>query len=92
MEVHGSEAVLRLSEERDPHVLARFVRLRVIDPEDTCWRHKIGAATRWLRETGITELRVPHVYVTPGDWDGVGGYPLGQWVTDQRRYYSAGAL
>ncbi|MGX4695546.1 helicase associated domain-containing protein [Streptomyces sp. JNUCC 63] len=85
--------VLRFLEERDPAALARFVRLRVIDPEGAYWRRGIEAATRWLRETGSTELRVPYTYVTPEDWPaGIGGHPLGVWVTDQRRYYAAGTL
>ncbi|MGW1848276.1 helicase associated domain-containing protein [Streptomyces sp. NPDC001966] len=29
---------------------------------------------------------------TPEDWGGVGGYPLGQWIADQRRTYTAGTL
>lgn len=84
--------VLRFSGERDPAVLAQFVQLRVIDPEGAYWRRGIEAATRWLRETGAKELRVPFTYVTPEDWSGVGGHPLGVWVADQRRYYAAGTL
>ncbi|MFD0344557.1 helicase associated domain-containing protein [Streptomyces sp. NPDC127117] len=84
--------VLRFSEERDPAVLARFVRLRVIDPEGAYWRRGIEAAGRWLRETGNPVLRVPYTVVTPEGWGGVGGYPLGQWIADQRRAYTAGTL
>ncbi|MFB6878540.1 helicase associated domain-containing protein [Streptomyces sp. NPDC056323] len=85
-------AVLRFSEARDPAVLARFVRLRVIDPEGAYWRRGVEAAGRWLRETGHSVLRVPYTVVTPEDWGGVGGYPLGQWIADQRRTYVAGTL
>ncbi|MBV1940882.1 Helicase associated domain protein [Streptomyces sp. BV286] len=84
--------VLRFSEERDPAALTRFVQLRVIDPEGAYWRRGIEAATRWLRETGSTELRVPFTYVTPEEWGSVGSHPLGVWVADQRRYYTAGTL
>ncbi|MEU9663543.1 DEAD/DEAH box helicase [Streptomyces chartreusis] len=84
--------VLRFSEERDPAVLTQFVRLRVIDPEGAYWRRGIEAATRWLRETGASELRVPYTYVTPEDWPGVGSHPLGVFVADQRKYYAAGTL
>ncbi|MGY5052396.1 Helicase associated domain protein [Streptomyces sp. 900105755] len=84
--------VLRFSEERDPAALTQFVRLRVIDPEAAYWRRGIEAATRWLRETGNSELRVPYTYVTPEDWGAVGSHPLGVWVADQRRYYAAGTL
>ncbi|MFF1336225.1 Helicase associated domain protein [Streptomyces sp. NPDC058298] len=88
----AAAGVLRFSEERDPAVLTQFVRLRVIDPERAYWLRGIEAATRWLRETGNSELRVPYTYVTPDDWPGIGGHPLGVWVADQRRYYAAGTL
>ncbi|MFB7248379.1 Helicase associated domain protein [Streptomyces populi] len=85
--------VLRFTEERDPAALTQFVQLRVIDPEGAYWRRGIEAATRWLRETGSTELRVPFTYVTPEDWSAsLGSHPLGAWIADQRRYYAAGAL
>ncbi|MER6186408.1 helicase associated domain-containing protein [Streptomyces sp. NPDC001652] len=81
--------MLRFTKERDPAVLTHFVRLRVIDPERAYWLRGIEAATRWLRETGNGELRVPYTYVTPDDWPGIGGHPLGAWVADQRRDYAA---
>ncbi|WP_424894260.1 Helicase associated domain protein [Streptomyces sp. SAI-124] len=84
--------VLRFSEERDPAALTQFVRLRVIDPEGAYWRRGIEAATRWLRETGESELRVPFTYVTPEDWGALGGHPLGVFIADQRRYYREGTL
>ncbi|KUM82352.1 DEAD/DEAH box helicase [Streptomyces pseudovenezuelae] len=88
----AAAGVLRFSEERDPAALAQFVRLRVIDPEGAYWRRGIEAATRWLRETGNTELRVPYTYETPEDWGALGGHPLGVWLADQRRYYAVGTL
>ncbi len=88
----AAAGVLRFSEERDPAALTAFVRLRVIDPEAAYWRRGIEAATRWRRETGNSELRVPYTYVTPEDWPAIGGHPLGMWVADQRRYYAAGTL
>ncbi|MFG2030522.1 Helicase associated domain protein [Streptomyces sp. NPDC048825] len=91
--VSGAAAgVLRFSEERDPAALTQFVRLRIIDPEGAYWRRGIEAATRWRRETGNNELRVPYTYVTPETWPGVAGHPLGVWIADQRRYYAAGTL
>ncbi|WP_331728800.1 Helicase associated domain protein (plasmid) [Streptomyces sp. NBC_00028] len=88
----AAAGVLRFTEERDPAALTQFVRLRVIDPEGAYWRRGIEAASRWLRETGNTELRVPYTFVCPEDWDGVAQHPLGVWVSDQRRYYAAGTL
>ncbi|MFJ5779515.1 Helicase associated domain protein [Streptomyces sp. NPDC093094] len=88
----GAAGLLRFSEERDPVVIAQFVRLRVIDPENTYWRRGIQAATRWLRETGSEQLRVPYGYKTPHGWAGVAGFPLGVWLADLRRYYNAETL
>ncbi|MPY36756.1 DEAD/DEAH box helicase [Streptomyces adustus] len=88
----AAAGVLRFSEERDPSALAQFVQLRVIDPEKAYWRRGIEVATRWLRETGSTELRVPYTFVSPEDWGAAGGHPLGVWIADQRRYYAAGTL
>lgn len=88
----AAAGVLRFSEERDPASLTQFVRLRVIDPEAAYWRRGIEAATRWRREMGAGDLRVPYTYVTPDDWPAIGGHPLGVWVADQRRYYAAGVL
>jgi superfamily II DNA or RNA helicase len=88
----AAAGVLRFTEERDPAVLTQFVGLRVIDPERAYWLRGIEAATRWLRETGNSELRVPYTFVCPEDWDSSAGHPLGVWVADQRRYYAAGTL
>lgn len=91
--VSGAAAgVLRFSEERDPFALTQFIRLRVIDPEGAYWRRGIEAATRWLRETDSSELRVPYTFAAPTEWGAVGGYPLGRWIADLRRYYTAGTL
>ncbi|MER5616856.1 helicase associated domain-containing protein [Streptomyces sp. NPDC002215] len=93
MRVSGAAAgVLRFSEERDAAVLAQFVRLQVIDPAVAYWRHGIEAAGRWLRETGNTVLRMPYTVVTPEDWGGVGGCPLGQWTADQHRAHATRTL
>lgn len=88
----AAAGVLRFLEDRDPAAVAQFVRLRVIDPEGEYWRRGIEAAQRWRRETGESQLRVPYTYVTPEDWPGVGGHPLGVWIADQRRYRAAGTL
>ncbi|MGW2184011.1 helicase associated domain-containing protein [Streptomyces sp. NPDC001732] len=91
-QVSAAAGVLRFSEERDPAVLASFVRLRVIDPEGAYWRRGIEAAARWLRETGNDRLRVPYAYGTPSEWAGAGGYPLGRWLASQRTAYADGSL
>ncbi|MGW2034002.1 Helicase associated domain protein, partial [Streptomyces sp. NPDC001811] len=59
----AAAGLLRFSSPRDPALVAQFVRLRVIDPENTYWRRGIAAATRWRRENGGGQLRVPYDYV-----------------------------
>ncbi|MFF3788205.1 hypothetical protein ACFYY7_44380, partial [Streptomyces sp. NPDC001933] len=55
--VRGAAAgVLRFSEERDPAVLAQFVRLRVIDPEGAYWRRGIEAAGEKAQGTPVKDL------------------------------------
>lgn len=88
----AAAGLVRFGEARDPAVLASFVRLRVINPEKAYWRRGIGAATRWLRETGNTSLRVPYAYVTPDSWGELGHFPLGQWLANQRCAYADGSL
>ncbi|MGW4597728.1 Helicase associated domain protein, partial [Streptomyces sp. NPDC004457] len=59
----AAAGLLRFSSPRDPALVAQFVRLRVIDPENTYWRRGIAAATRWRSENGGGQLRVPYDYV-----------------------------
>ncbi|MEW2290993.1 Helicase associated domain protein [Streptomyces sp. NPDC047841] len=90
----AAAGLLRFSSPRDPALVAQFVSLRVIDPEKAYWRRGIAAATRWRRENGGGQLRVPYDYVMPEDESAgaAAGFPLGRWVADQRRYYNAGTL
>lgn len=82
-EVEG-RLLLRFSSLRDPRELARFVAMRVIEPERDDWRCGYAAALRYQQEHG--DLRVPYHF---RDMD---GYPLGWWISDQRRLYADGAL
>ncbi|WP_449341595.1 Helicase associated domain protein [Streptomyces canarius] len=90
----AAAGLLRFSSPRDAAMVAQFVRLRVIDPEKAYWRRGIAAATRWRRENGGGQLRLPYDYVMPEDESAgaAAGFPLGRWVADQRRYYNAGTL
>ncbi|MEU9567062.1 Helicase associated domain protein [Streptomyces sp. NPDC048161] len=83
--------LLKFSAPRDPALLARFVKLRVIEPENTFWRRGIQACARYLKETGAQQLRVPYDYVTPDSWVPA-GFPLGTWLADQRKFHKAGSL
>ncbi|MGW9054970.1 Helicase associated domain protein, partial [[Kitasatospora] papulosa] len=83
--------LLKFSTPRDPALLAQFVKLRVIEPENTFWRRGIQACVRYVKETGAQQLRVPYDYITPDDWVPA-GFPLGTWLADQRKNHKAGRL
>lgn len=83
--------LLRFSTPRDPALLARFVKLRVLEPENAFWRRGIEACVRYVKETGAAQLRVPYGFVTPPEWSPA-GFPLGTWLADQRRFSKAGRL
>ncbi|MFF3565748.1 Helicase associated domain protein [Streptomyces sp. NPDC002574] len=84
-----AQGLLSFSRQRDPAILARFMSLRVLRPENTYWRAGIQAATRYVKENG--DLKVPYVFVTPEDWDPA-GFPLGTWIADQRRFFNSGGM
>ncbi|MEV1025639.1 helicase associated domain-containing protein [Streptomyces sp. NPDC050264] len=46
---------------------------------------------QYLKETDSQVLQVPQRYVTPDDW-APARFPLGFWITDQRKYYNAELL
>ncbi|MFI1386687.1 Helicase associated domain protein [Embleya sp. NPDC020886] len=77
---------LRFSSPRDPAVVADFVRLRVIDPDERDWIRGYLAARRFLRAHG--HLRIPLDARDEHDHD----YAVGQWAAVQRREYAAGRL
>ncbi|WP_329583334.1 DEAD/DEAH box helicase [Streptomyces sp. NBC_01361] len=83
--------LLKFSTPRDPALIAQFIQLRIIDPENAYWRRGIQAAIQYLKETGAQVLRVPQRYVTPDDWSPA-RFPLGVWLADQRKYYNAELL
>ncbi|MEV4504704.1 helicase associated domain-containing protein [Streptomyces klenkii] len=83
--------LLKFSTPRDPALLARFVKLRVIEPENAFWRRGVEACVRYVKETRAVRLRVPYDFVTPPEWVPA-GFPLGTWLADQRRFNKAGRL
>ncbi|GAA2347718.1 Helicase associated domain protein [Streptomyces kunmingensis] len=83
--------LLKFSSPRDPVELARFLRLRVLEPEGAYWLRGIEAAARYAKELGDGQLYAPYAFVTPEDWSPA-GFPLGVWLTHQRRSYKAGRL
>jgi superfamily II DNA or RNA helicase len=84
-----AQSLLSFSTPRDPAMLARFMKLRILRPENTYWRQGIQAATRYVKDNG--DLKVPYAFTTPQDWDPA-GFPLGTWIADQRRFHNAGEM
>ncbi|MET9499447.1 hypothetical protein [Streptomyces sp. NPDC006552] len=64
----GARGLLKFSSPRDPVEPARFVRLRVLEPEGAYWRRGIEAAARYVKEHGDGPLAAPYGFVTPEDW------------------------
>ncbi|MFJ6862454.1 DEAD/DEAH box helicase [Streptomyces werraensis] len=94
--------LLKFSTPRDPAQLAAFINLRVINPEHAHWRRGIEAAVIYQRLHG--DLKVPFTYRVPGgndqdqvvegeEWPAtLAGFPLGQWIADNRRFHARGRL
>ncbi|MFF8873397.1 DEAD/DEAH box helicase [Streptomyces massasporeus] len=95
-----ARSLLKFSTPRDPAQLAAFINMRVLNPEHAHWRRGIEAAVIYAREYG--NLRVPFTYRVPGrdvqtveaeGWPAsLAGFPLGQWIADNRRFYTRGAM
>jgi superfamily II DNA or RNA helicase len=84
-----AQSLLQFSTPRDPAILAQFMNLRILRPENTYWRHGIQAATRYAKENG--DLKVPYSFTAPEDWE-PSGFPLGTWIADQRRFFNTGQM
>ncbi|MCX4740865.1 DEAD/DEAH box helicase [Streptomyces antibioticus] len=78
-----SRLLLRFAAPRDPVTVANWISFNVIDTERQDW------ARGWAKLKTFTEreghARVPYAHRE-------GATPLGQWVAEQRRAYSAGQL
>lgn len=95
-----ARALLKFSTPRDPAQLAAFINLRVLNPEHEHWRRGVEAAVIYAREHG--DLKVPFTYRVPSSGDqeaeaegwpaSLGGFPLGQWIADARRFYARGDI
>jgi hypothetical protein len=84
-----AQSLLTFSTPRDPAILAQFMKLRILQPENTYWRQGIQAASRYAKEKG--DLKVPYAFTTPENWQPA-GFRLGTWIADQRRFFKAGQM
>ncbi|MBB0229861.1 DEAD/DEAH box helicase [Streptomyces calidiresistens] len=78
-----SRLLLRFAAPRDPLMVANWVSFNVIDTERQDW------ARGWAALKKFTE-REHHARVPYGHREGA--TPLGQWVAEQRRAYTAGQM
>lgn len=82
--------LLRFGVHRDPALVARMVAYNLIEPEHANWRAGHRAAVAYREREG--DLAVPYQHVEGGDERGEGGFPLGRWLSDQRRAMRAGTM
>ncbi|WP_330451245.1 Helicase associated domain protein [Streptomyces sp. NBC_00890] len=75
--------LLRFAAPRDPVMIAKWVRFNVISTERQDWQRGYDAARRYFEREG--DLEVPYEHTE-------GAYPLGRWLSDQRRSYRAGTM
>jgi len=80
--------ILRFSTLRDPAEIAEFVELRIVDPQEENWLRGLKAAKRYQRARLELRVQIDEVDI---DHHGV-KFPLGQWISEQRREYAAGRL
>ncbi|WSR21176.1 Helicase associated domain protein (plasmid) [Streptomyces sp. NBC_01207] len=80
-----SRLLLRFATPRDPALIAKWITYQVINTERQDWRRGAEAAYRYRQREG--HLDVPYEHV---EADGL--FPLGRWLSDQRRTFRAGAM
>ncbi|MFF8265181.1 Helicase associated domain protein [Streptomyces virginiae] len=80
-----SRLLLRFSAPRDPALIAKWISYQVINTERQDWRRGAEAALRYRQREG--HLDVPYEHV-----ETAGTFPLGRWLSDQRRAYRAGTM
>ncbi|MFD5423162.1 Helicase associated domain protein [Streptomyces sp. NPDC127069] len=72
--------LLRFAAPRDPALIAKWISYQVFDTERQDWRRGYEAAYRYREREGHLEVPYDHTE---------GAYPLGRWLSDQRRAYRA---
>ncbi|MFD9412658.1 Helicase associated domain protein [Streptomyces sp. NPDC059989] len=75
--------LLRFAAPRDPVHIAKWISYTVINTERQDWRRGAEAAYRYRQRE--EHLDVPYEHTE-------GAYPLGRWLSDQRRAYRAGQM
>lgn len=75
--------LLRFAAPRDPALIAKWISYQVFNTERQDWRRGVEAAFRYREREG--DLQVPNEHAE-------GPYPLGRWLSDQRRTFRAGQM
>ncbi|MFD7917576.1 Helicase associated domain protein [Streptomyces sp. NPDC059752] len=80
-----SRLLLRFATPRDPALIAKWITYQVINTERQDWRRGAEAALRYRQREGDLEVSYEHVETE-------GAFPLGRWLSDQRRTFRAGTM
>ncbi|MEV7594089.1 Helicase associated domain protein [Streptomyces sp. NPDC089922] len=75
--------LLRFAAPRDPALIAKWISYQVFNTERQDWRRGLETAYRYRQREG--DLQVPYEHAE-------GPYPLGRWLSDQRRAFRAGQM
>ncbi|MFF4433834.1 Helicase associated domain protein [Streptomyces sp. NPDC001513] len=80
-----SRLLLRFAAPRDPALIAKWISYQVINTERQDWRRGAEAAYRYRQREGHFDVPYEHV-------EEAGKFPLGRWLSDQRRTFRAGSM
>lgn len=80
-----SRLLLRFAMPRDPALIAKWITYQVINTERQDWRRGAEAAYRYRQREGHLDVPYEHAETE-------GAFPLGRWLSDQRRAYRAGTM
>ncbi|MFI1949467.1 helicase associated domain-containing protein [Streptomyces virginiae] len=80
-----SRLLLRFATPRDPALIAKWITYQVINTEHQDWRRGAEAALRYRQRGEHLDVPYEHVEVE-------GAFPLGRWLSDQRRTFRAGIM
>ncbi|MEV7238728.1 Helicase associated domain protein [Streptomyces sp. NPDC051020] len=78
-----SRLLLRFATPRDPAMIAKWVRFNIINTERQDWQRGYNTARQYFEREGSLEVPYEHQE---------GAYPLGRWLSDQRRAYRAATM
>lgn len=82
--------LLRFSLPKNPDVIAAFLRTRVLQPDSEVWLTGLNALRIWVQENGNAQVPLDGTVTLGEDGDRI--YPLGAWISEQRRAFRAGTL